>query len=48
MNRLERAEKDLGNLQHRKHVAIEYLSGRQGRNHWRESVAEMIGGNQRD
>lgn len=42
--RLRRAERALGDLQHRAHTAIVYLEGRHHRNHWRESVAEMIGG----
>lgn len=42
--RLEAAEKELGNYKHRAHNAIVYLEARQGRNHWRESVRDMIQG----
>lgn len=42
--RLVEAEKSLGHLQHRAHVAMQYLDGRHHRNHWRESVQEMIQG----
>lgn len=42
--RLAEAEKALSNLQHRAHVAVGYLDGRGGRNHWKESVEEMIQG----
>lgn len=42
--RLEAAEKDLGNLKHRAHSAIVYLEARNHRNHWRESVEDMIRG----
>lgn len=42
MARLEQAEKDLGSLQHRAHVAITRLEDRQKRNHWRESIESMI------
>ena len=45
--RLVEAEKSLGELQQRAHVAITYLDGRHRRNHWRESVQEMIEGGQR-
>lgn len=42
--RLVEAEKALGDLQHRAHNAIVYLDGRHRRNHWRESVEDMIRG----
>lgn len=44
MARLERAERDLGDLQARGYHAVRALDERGGRNHWRESVEEMIRG----
>lgn len=42
--RLVEAEKALGDLQHRAYHAIVYLEGRHRKNHWRESVEDMIRG----
>lgn len=42
--RLEKAEQDLQSLQLRAIRAITLLDDRQQRNHWRESIEEMIQG----
>lgn len=42
--RLEQAEKDLGDLEHRAFRAITVLESRSSRNHWRESIERMIQG----
>lgn len=44
MARLEKAEKDLGELQQRAHAAVTVLNDRAKRNHWRESIEQMIQG----
>lgn len=44
MTRLEQAERELGHLQARGYHATQRLSERSGRNHWRESVEQMIRG----
>lgn len=44
MKRLEQAERDLFFLQIRASRAISLLESRQRRNHWRESIEEMIQG----
>lgn len=42
--RLEQAESDLGVLKARASRAIGILDARDGRNHWRESIEQMIQG----
>lgn len=42
--RLEDAEREVTELQHRASRAIKTLTDRQHRNHWRESIEKMIGG----
>lgn len=42
--RLEAAEKDLQALQVRGEKAVRFLTERHGRNHWRESIQQMIQG----
>lgn len=44
MATLERAERDLDELKVRKDRAVAFLSTRDDRNHWQESVANMIRG----
>lgn len=44
IERLERAEAEVENLKMRAHAAIQILDGRRERNHWRESIQEMIQG----
>ncbi len=44
MARLEKAEAELLVLQERKSRALRILSERDRRNHWRESIEEMIQG----
>jgi hypothetical protein len=44
MERLEKAEEDLRNLKSRAEKAIQTLDDRHKRNHWRESITEMIQG----
>lgn len=42
--RLEKAESDLLGLKQRAHVAISSLDSRNRRNHWQESIEQMIQG----
>lgn len=42
--RLEKAERDVESLRHRATVATRSLDGRHQRNHWRESIEQMIQG----
>lgn len=42
--RLENAEQQLRDLQVRGDRAVQYLSSRHGRNHWREAIELMIQG----
>lgn len=42
--RLEEAEREVTSLSERKDKAISMLDARHGRNHWRESIEEMIQG----
>jgi len=44
MERLEQAEADLRNLKDRATKAITFLDGRNKRNHWRESIEDVIQG----
>lgn len=44
MVRLEEAEVQLKDLKQRAHIAITTLDQRVRRNHWRESIQEMIQG----
>lgn len=44
MARLEQAERDLKGLQARAAAALHTLETRHSRNHWRESVEQMIQG----
>jgi len=45
MERLEKAETELMSLKVRAARAIQLLDARRNRNHWRESVEQMIRGN---
>lgn len=42
--RLEKAERDVRHLKYRADNAVRTLDSRDGRNHWRESVENMIWG----
>lgn len=42
--RLEQAERELGNLQARSYHATQFLDARANRNHWRQSIEQMIQG----
>ena len=42
--RLNQAERDLADLQHRAHYVTKALDERRKRNHWRESIEQMIQG----
>jgi hypothetical protein len=42
--RLERAEQELRDLQERGDRAMQFLAARGRRNHWRESIEQMIQG----
>ena len=44
MERLEKAEAELDTLKARATKAITFLDGRNRRNHWRESIEDMIQG----
>lgn len=44
MSRLVKAEEDLRDLQRRGDAAVQFLTARAGRNHWREAVEQMIQG----
>lgn len=44
MARLENADRDLQQYQERASRAINALDSRHGRNHWRESIEQMIQG----
>lgn len=44
MARLEQGERALGDLQHRAYHVIRELDNRVQRNHWRESIEQMIQG----
>lgn len=44
ITRLEQAEAEVADLVARSERAIGYLTPRRGRNHWRESITEMIQG----
>lgn len=44
MERLEKAEAELVTLKARAVRAVAVLDGRQQRNHWRESIEDMIWG----
>lgn len=44
LSRLEEAETELNALTNRADKAIKYLDDRQRRNHWRESIEQMLHG----
>lgn len=45
MERLEKAEAELDTLKDRAHKAISSLDSRHKRNHWKQSIEDMIQGN---